>query len=221
MAERLTRDQQRLRNRTKLIQAAEKVFAERGIPGASLDEIAAQAGLTKGAVYSNFASKEELIEEVLRYRQDTPDITELAKLWTSGLPAEQLIDKWSAQYAEVALSGRRNIFGRVVFEFFTYAMRNPGAREKLLELFSPAVESGSHPLVPQGSQLARLPRQHVDTILMALDLGLGMLGLIDIERYPPELYGVALRLLAGLDLDESQIPPVADEKQAGNPGAAS
>lgn len=220
MAERLTREQQRLSNRTKLIEAAEKVFAERGIQGASLDEIAAEAGLTKGAVYSNFASKEELIQEVMRHRQSTPEVTELVRLWTSGLPAEQLIDEYSAEYVKLAHSGERNTFGRVAIEFFTHAIRNPEAREKLLELWSPAVESGGHPLVPQGSELARLPQQHVETILTAFDLGLGMLGLIDPERHPPELYGVTLRLLAGLSLDESQIPLVAEEVQVSNPGAA-
>ncbi|WP_253759652.1 TetR/AcrR family transcriptional regulator [Nonomuraea thailandensis] len=36
------------------------MFAERGIQGASVDEVAAEAGLTKGAVYSNFDGKEDL-----------------------------------------------------------------------------------------------------------------------------------------------------------------
>lgn len=220
MAERLTREQQRQRNRTKLIEAAEKVFAERGIHGASLDEIAAEAGLTKGAVYSNFASKEELIQQVMRYRQSTPEITELARLWTSGLPPEQLIDEYSAEYIKLARSGERNTFGRVAIEFFTHAMRNPDAREKLLEDLSQPVGCDAHPLVPPGSELARLPQQHVDTILTAFDLGLGLLALIDPERHPPELYGVTLRLLAGLSLDESHIPPVAEAMQVSNPDAA-
>jgi hypothetical protein len=48
VTERLTRQEQRERNRLKLLEAAEKVFAERGVQGASLDEVAAEAGLTKG-----------------------------------------------------------------------------------------------------------------------------------------------------------------------------
>jgi hypothetical protein len=62
----------------------------------------------------------------------------------------------------------------------------------------------------QRSALAALPPQHVDTILMALDLGLSALGLLDAERFPPELHGVALRLLAGMKVDQDQVPPVAE-----------
>ena len=46
--------------RRRLLDAALAVFAERGFNGASLDEVVAAAGLTKGAIYSNFASKDEL-----------------------------------------------------------------------------------------------------------------------------------------------------------------
>ena len=58
-----SRQERRARTRAALLDAAERLWAERGIRGASLDEIAARAGLTKGAVYSNFASKAELVLE--------------------------------------------------------------------------------------------------------------------------------------------------------------
>ena len=44
----------------RLLRAARRVFAERGYGAASLDAIAAEAGVTKGGVYFHFASKEEL-----------------------------------------------------------------------------------------------------------------------------------------------------------------
>ncbi|MDM4763864.1 TetR/AcrR family transcriptional regulator [Galbitalea sp. SE-J8] len=47
--------------RERLLAAAAALFAQRGIAGASLDDIAASAGFTKGAIYSNFATKSELI----------------------------------------------------------------------------------------------------------------------------------------------------------------
>src|SRR4051794_38058500 len=46
--------------RARVLQAAGEVFAERGFAAASLDQVAAAAGFTKGAVYSNFGSKDEL-----------------------------------------------------------------------------------------------------------------------------------------------------------------
>ena len=45
----------------KLFEAAARVFEDQGIGGASIEAIAAAAGFTRGAFYSNFASKDELI----------------------------------------------------------------------------------------------------------------------------------------------------------------
>src|SRR3979409_1812872 len=49
----------------KLFEAAARVFEEQGIGGASIEAIAAAAGFTRGAVYSNFKSKDELIIAML------------------------------------------------------------------------------------------------------------------------------------------------------------
>src|SRR6478672_3832046 len=51
--------------REKLFEAAARVFEDQGIGGASIEAIAAAAGFTRGAFYSNFASKEELIVAML------------------------------------------------------------------------------------------------------------------------------------------------------------
>src|SRR6516164_7282636 len=56
-----TRDE----TRDKLFEAAARVFEEQGIGGASIEAIAAAAGFTRGAFYSNFASKDELIIAML------------------------------------------------------------------------------------------------------------------------------------------------------------
>ena len=51
--------------REKLFEAAARVFEEQGIGGASIEAIAAAAGFTRGAFYSNFGSKDELISAML------------------------------------------------------------------------------------------------------------------------------------------------------------
>ena len=58
----------RAQTRARLLNAAGTVFAERGYDRASLDDVAAAAGLTKGAVYSSFASKDELFYALMRER---------------------------------------------------------------------------------------------------------------------------------------------------------
>lgn len=55
------RDVQRERTRQELIDAAGFVFAKHGYHGASVDQVAEAAGFTKGAVYSNFRSKNDLV----------------------------------------------------------------------------------------------------------------------------------------------------------------
>ena len=67
---RLTRAERREQTRDDLIAAADRLFVEGGFHATSLDQIAAAAGYTKGAVYSNFASKEDLFFAVYERRAE-------------------------------------------------------------------------------------------------------------------------------------------------------
>ena len=53
------------RTRARLIQAAADVFGERGFDAARLEDVAKRAGLTTGAIYGNFRSKEDLFLAVM------------------------------------------------------------------------------------------------------------------------------------------------------------
>ena len=55
----------RAETRRRIIDAATGVFARQGIAATSLNEIAAAAGLTKGAVYSNFAGRDDLVLTIM------------------------------------------------------------------------------------------------------------------------------------------------------------
>ena len=52
-------------NREKMIQAARKAFAEKGYAAASMDELTASVGLTRGALYHNFNDKKGLLAAVV------------------------------------------------------------------------------------------------------------------------------------------------------------
>ncbi|WP_159501706.1 TetR/AcrR family transcriptional regulator [Microbacterium sp. 18062] len=52
--------------RARLVDAASEVFAESGLEGASVEAICERAGFTRGAFYSNFGSKEELLLALMR-----------------------------------------------------------------------------------------------------------------------------------------------------------
>ena len=69
----MTREDSRELTQQRLLDAAQKVFAKKGLDGASVEDIAATAGYTRGAFYSNFASKNDLFIEMLRRDHDRAD----------------------------------------------------------------------------------------------------------------------------------------------------
>lgn len=52
--------------RDRVLEAASEVFAERGFHGATVEDICERAGFTRGAFYSNFSSKDDLVVELSR-----------------------------------------------------------------------------------------------------------------------------------------------------------
>ena len=68
---RLTREQSRDQTRQRLLDAAQAVFTQKGFGASSVEDVAADAGYTRGAFYSNFSSKAELLLEVLKRDHDT------------------------------------------------------------------------------------------------------------------------------------------------------
>src|SRR6185437_14791237 len=76
---RLTQAERKERTRAELVSTARSVFLERGFHGASLDEIAEEAGYSKGAVYSNFAGKDALFLAVLdaQFEQRARDLADV------------------------------------------------------------------------------------------------------------------------------------------------
>ena len=76
---RLTRAQQQAQTRERLLAAAERVLARHGYGGASIDLVTAEAGYSKGAIYSNFESKEAVFLELLRVYMER-DMAELERI---------------------------------------------------------------------------------------------------------------------------------------------
>jgi AcrR family transcriptional regulator len=59
------RQEKQAKTRTSLLRSAAKLFRRKGMEGTSVEEIASDAGFTKGAFYANFKSKEELFLTML------------------------------------------------------------------------------------------------------------------------------------------------------------
>jgi AcrR family transcriptional regulator len=128
--ERWTPERRRQRTREALLDAATKVFAERGFQGASLDEIAATAGYTRGAIYKHFADKEELLHEVcLRLNERTFaefDEIPIGRDWLDTSDLGAITSQWASMVE------RDTEFRVVMLEFQLHAYRNPQLRERAL-----------------------------------------------------------------------------------------
>lgn len=139
VVEPLTLERRREQTRDYLLAAAAQVFAERGFHGATLDEVAAVAGFTKGAVYSNFKSKDDLFLAVLESRYESGIQSLLVFLETvEGPPqAADFLGRIAGELDEAASEQ----WGALYQEFLVYAMRNPEARQKLADLERADVEA--------------------------------------------------------------------------------
>lgn len=126
---RLSREEQRARTRAELLEAAATVFARNGYHATSVDMVAEAAGYTKGAVYSNFDSKEELFLAVIDEGLSQA-VSTLEEIVSSAAPEDR-----------AALVGERRsklqVFDRdwhlLETEFALYAARNEHIRERLAE----------------------------------------------------------------------------------------
>ena len=134
----LTPERRRQLTREALVSAAEEVFARQGFEGASLEEIAATAGFSRGAIYSNFGGKEQLFlavnqrfneQSLAQFRdiveaspdEGTPDLAAIAERWRA-------VKHHDPQQLALGL------------EFTLHLLRNPTARDSIAEQRQQIVE---------------------------------------------------------------------------------
>jgi AcrR family transcriptional regulator len=180
--------------RSRVLQAAGRVFAERGFAAASLDQVAAAAGFTKGAVYSNFGSKDELFlalmtDEVAR----RVDVVETALRETT-----DLADALAAVGAE--LSRREATWQLLYLEFWQRAVRDPDVRRAF-------VASRRDLRTRIADVVARFLAEHpvrthwdaesLTVVLIALSNGLALEALPDPDAVPGNLLTRVLSDLVG------------------------
>jgi AcrR family transcriptional regulator len=180
-----TRVERQARTRTELLDAAERLFTAHGFHATFVEVVADEAGYTKGAVYGNFASKEDLffavyerrverlIPEVEQALIDAPGTAEalLSVVSETIRRREENYDSWLA----------------VFLEFWTHVLRHPEHRDRFaaihnryIDLFAAAIsrlaEERDVPLPFDARRLA------VAMTILATGLGLERLtqpGLID------------------------------------------
>ncbi len=136
MAVRLRRAEQVERNRGAVLEAARRVFIERGYAGASLEAIAEEAGFSKGVVYSQFGSKPDLFFALLEHRIDERAAqNERIVAKSAGVDAVRELIRAANRYA--GDSG----WPYLLTEFRALAMRDPELNRRYAQAHSRTVES--------------------------------------------------------------------------------
>jgi AcrR family transcriptional regulator len=190
----LTR-RQRVRRRPReevrddLLAAAARVFARRGFHGASVEAISEDAGLSTGAIYSNFESKEELFltlyeERIERRRRELRSAVEDAGGRRAGLAA-------AAAEVESAFRREREWFV-LYFEFALHAARNAAFARRFRKVRQVGLRELEHGL-SEGLEHAglepSLPPRDLARGLRALSYGLALDGLVGDRKESERLYG--------------------------------
>jgi len=196
-----TRAEKQARTRAELLSTAAGVFARRGYNGASVEEIAEEAGYSHGAVYSNFEGKADLFlavfEEYMAERARELAATQPALADDAPLEARAraLADQWMQRFAEDRESFVLHM------EFIAHAGRDPelagrfGSRSAALrEAISRYI---AHYQEEAGLELA-LPPDDLALVLRALGIGLAVEALVSPEAVREDLYGDFVELLVRL-----------------------
>jgi AcrR family transcriptional regulator len=187
-APRLSRPERKERTRSDLVAAARRVFERHGFHRASLEQIAEEAGYTKGAVYSNFSSKEDLFFAVYERRVDRHEV-HVAELFSEPPDAGEAILRVIAAVGDLR---RRRADGwmAVFLEFWTHVLRNPEHRARFNEAHKRAVVPFQLALerfaAQQGITLA-IPADQVAMAMFAMENGIGLERLTDPEAADADL----------------------------------
>lgn len=123
--------------RTQIIDAAMKVFSKEGIHGARMDDIAEEAGLSKGALYWYFKSKDKIISSILNNFFER-EFDQLKEFSVEEISARATLEKISILVVEDLLSVKP--FFPIIFEFWAMSLRNKAIGKTIRDLMWRYVE---------------------------------------------------------------------------------
>jgi AcrR family transcriptional regulator len=215
----MTRAEQQQRTREEILAAADRLFVEHGFHATSVDQIAQAAGYTKGAVYSNFAAKEDVFFAVYERRMERAVVQLERTLAAADDPAgwiESVIADTSTR------RGRDDRWLSTFFEFWAHVIRRPGLRERFAAIHArlerPFVVALERHADDHGAALAIDPRQ-VHLAMTAMSLGLTLERLVRPEAVDGDL-GTRMTRLVLDELVKGANDGGADRAAEGHRGRA-
>jgi AcrR family transcriptional regulator len=198
---RKTQTERREETRAQVLAAAARVFAQRGFHGTSLDAIAEEAGFSRGAVYYNFADKEELFLELLdrRCAERAQDLREVfAGTDQEDVEATSRQAQLAAEHALDAMTGDPE-WRALYLEFLAHAARDTAFRRRFSKR-SDEMRGALEDVVvertrPVADSLGMEPEQ-LAVVIDALGIGLWAHHMLHGPRaVPRDLFSKALALL--------------------------
>lgn len=163
-AKRLTRKESQELTRERLLESARRCFARDGLDGTSVDRIAEEAGFSKGAVYSNFDSKESILLEIL-IRHHAHYVADLRAIINAATSAEELsagLGRWSDMRNEEPEWANLNI------ELQFHAKRNARFRPRYLDYFRRYHEALAELITMRFAKIGLQPPAPADDLASAL-----------------------------------------------------
>jgi AcrR family transcriptional regulator len=192
--ERLSRAERQARTRDDLIGAADRLFSTNGFHATSVDAVADAAGYTKGAVYSNFDSKEDLFLAVYSRRAD--EATAAIERTLADAPDPITGIETLARARLRRRGGEDDGWLAVFFEFWAHVLRHPELRERFAAIHARA----NQPLAAAAGQVAaehgvepEQPVARMATAYYAMQLGLQLERLTQPDVVDAELAGYVAR----------------------------
>ena len=194
MSPRVTRKEKQAHTRECLLHSAARVFAKRGMHGASVDDVAEDAGFTKGAVYANFKNKEDLFLAMLDERFGARGEEMNRRIREEGEVVEQAHE---AAVAFVEDLRQDPEWQRLFFEMCAYAGRNEEFRKQLVvrwqalgKVITTALQQRMEKM--EGEHV--VPYHHIAMMLFAMANGFALEKLLSPEDVDDEMYGTMLTI---------------------------
>ena len=198
--------------RARILAAARELFASRGFDRVSLEQIAEAAGFSKGAVYSNFAGKDELFfelaESIVDERIDVLRRSAAARTDDDVPLVPRLSDLARRIGAELGAIGRADpAWQRLSLEFWLRGHGNPELHQRLTDkrrlLHARIAEVFQAETRAAGIELSGADAHTLALAVVALSNGLGFESIIDADAVPPDLLGELFSRLVGGMLAQS------------------
>jgi AcrR family transcriptional regulator len=177
--------------RERLLEAAVRVFLRRGLQGSSVEEIAAEAGYTRGAFYSNFQSKDQLFVELLHDRVYKAYRELLDESEESAATPRERLRRGAERVRDMQSHEQGGWLFRLWLECLTQAARDEGFRELVATFWSGNRERMAVQGRAEFEELGRKPPldpKDLASGMIALDIGLAVQHLVDPEAVPLDLY---------------------------------